>query len=312
MSFSQAKIKKTVIFSGYGCNNNCIFCMNADKRELGDVSTKEIEQQMVEARQRGRSYLELIGGEPTIRSDIIHLISFASELGFKTINMATNGRMLSYPAFCEKLVRAGLTDIVFSIHGHNTKVHDELTQSDGSFNQLLIGLRNLKRLGFKRIGSNTTVTKLNYRYLEKIAKFIYGRGIRNSEFIFVDCNYGGAYRNFKKLVPKISEAAPYIKKCLDVGGKSRTDHWSIRYVPLCYFENYLDQISEIDEVKKFQTEHLAPDFKNLDVEKSRASVGREKPSKCRNCRLDHLCEGIWKEYIKNFGDKELKPLSEEN
>lgn len=311
MISTKSKIKKSVIFLGYGCNNNCVFCMNADKRNLPEVPTREIEKQIIEAKQRGRTYLELIGGEPTIRSDILHLLNFAKETGFDTIHITTNGRMLSYPRFAKKFLKSGVTDLVFSIHGFDSKTHDELVQSVGGFDQLKKGIENIKKFGFKNIGSNTTIVKSNYKKLPKIGEFIYGLGIRNSEFIFVDPNYGGAYNNFKKLVPRISEAASYIRKCLDIG-KNKSDHWAIRYVPLCYFEDYLDQISEIKEVKKFQTEHLAPDFKNLDVENSRADVGRKKPDKCKDCYLNYLCEGIWREYIKNFGDQELTPLSKEN
>lgn len=302
------KIKKTVIIIGYTCNNRCRFCIDEAKRNLRNKSTKEIKQEMIRAKERGTTYIEFIGGETTIRQDAVELISFAKELGFKTINMATNGRMLSYPEYAEKIVKAGLTDIIFSIHGHNSKIHDYLTQSKGSFKQLKKGLENMKKLGFKKIGSNTTIVKDNYKYAPKIGKFIFDQGIRNSEFIFVDPNYGAAYENFDEIVPRISEIAPYIRKCLDIGRKNKIPHWHIRYIPLCYFQDYLDQISELQEVATFKTEHLAPDFENLDVENSRKEIGRVKTEKCKKCKLFNQCEGIWKEYIKHYGDKELKPI----
>ena len=302
------KIKKTVIIIGYRCNNRCRFCNDANKRELHNKTTKEIQQEMIDAKNRGTTYIELIGGETTIRPDAVELIKFAKNLGFKTINMATNGRMFSYLEFTKKVIKAGLTDIIFSIHGHNAKIHDYLTQSPGSFDQLLEGLNNFKKLGFKKIGSNTTIVKQNYKYLPQIGQFIYNQGIRNSEFIFVDPNYGGAYDNFDKLVPQISKIAPYVKNCLDIGKKNKIPHWHIRYVPLCYFQDHLDQISELQEVATFKTEHLAPDFENFDVENSRKSIGRKKTKKCKDCKLFDSCEGIWKEYLKRYGDKELEPI----
>tara|TARA_Y100000031_G_C8241257_1_gene395807 strand:+ start:2136 stop:3068 length:933 start_codon:yes stop_codon:yes gene_type:complete len=305
----KKKIKKTVIIIGYQCNNHCRFCIDSDKRELINKTAQEIKQEMAEARARGTTYLELIGGETTIRSDIYELIEFAKKLGFKTINIATNGRMFSYPDVVKKIIKAGLTDIIFSIHGHNAKTHDYLTRGRGSFNQLRKGLENFKKLGFKNIGSNTTIVKHNYKHLSKIGRFIADQGIRNCEFIFVDPSYGAAYNQFNKLVPKVSEIAPYVKKCLDIGKRIKAPHWHIRYVPLCYFQEYLDQVSELQEVATFQTEHLAPDFKNFDVEKSRAIIGREKTKKCKGCKLFNQCEGIWKEYLKHYGDKELKPVT---
>jgi len=305
----QKKIKKTVIFAGYKCNNKCIFCINWDKRNIPGRTTSEIKKEMAGARNRGSTYLEIIGGEPTIRPDIIEIISFAKDLGFKTIMMSTNGRMYSYKEFAQKIIKAGLNSIVFSIHGYNAKLHDSLTQVKGSFNQLKKGIENVRKAGLEDIGSNTTIIKQNYKRLPEIGKLIYDLGIRNSEFIFVDPTYGAAYDNFNELVHKISTAAFYMHKCLDIGKKNNIAHWHIRYVPLCYFTNYLDQISEIQEVNTFETEHIAPDFYNPNAEKGRQSIGRAKTIKCKGCLLYNKCEGIWKEYLKHYGDKELKPVN---
>ncbi len=301
------KIKKTVIITGYGCNNRCQFCIDADKRHIPEKTTKEVMLELISAKGRGRSYLEIIGGEPTIRPDIFQLIKFAKKLKFKTILIATNGRMLAYEDFAQKFINAGVTSIIFSIHGHNAELHDKLTQVQGSFDQLKRGIQNVQKLGFKNIGSNTTIVKDNYRYLVKIGRFIYNNGIHNAEFIFVDPTIGGAKKNFKKIVPRISDAAPYIKKCLNFGERIGAQHWHIRYVPLCYFPEYEHRISEVYEVQHFQTEHLAPDFQNHEVENSRLIYGRQRTSRCKKCDfLARKCEGIWKEYIKHYGDKELK------
>ena len=307
MKSQNKKIKKTVIITGYQCNNNCRFCLNVNKRNLNNKNTEQVKQEMLLARKQNSDYLELIGGEPSIRSDIIDLIQFAHKLKFNNVVMATNGRLFSYKKFAAKIIKAGLTDLIFSIHGHNAELHDFLTQSKGSFKQMLKGIKNVRSLGLKRIGTNTIIVKFNYKELEKIGKLILKLGFKNSEFIFVDPTYGAAYDNFIKFVPKISLAAPYIKKCLDLA-RNKNFHWVIRYVPLCYFADYLDQISELQETITFHTKHFAPDFFNLDVEDSRKKIARTKTKKCANCRLYKQCEGIWKEYIKHYGDKEIKPI----
>ena len=312
---SQDIIKKTVIITGYQCNNRCLFCMEANKRDILDVSTLKIKEQMVNARQRGARYLELIGGEVTIRPDAVEIINFAKKLGFETIMMATNGRMYSYKKLARNIFKAGLNSLIFSIHGHNEKVHDHLTQVPGSFKQLKKGVENvkevIKELGLKGItlGTNTTIVKQNYKYLPKIGQFICNLGLKNAEFIFVDCNEGWAQDHFDELVPHISDAAPYIHKCLDLKKKYDIPHWDIRYIPLCYFQDYLGQVSELHEVATFHTEHIAPDFYNPDSAKGRATTGRKKTERCRGCKLYNMCEGIWREYLKHYGDKELKPIN---
>jgi len=301
-------IKKTVIFTSYECNNHCRFCIDADKKKIPGRNTAEIIAEIKAARERGATYLELIGGEVTIRRDALELIKTARDLGFTTISLTTNGRMLSYPDYAEKIIQAGLTDIVFSIHGYDAASHDYFTRVPGSFAELTQGINNLRALNFQNIGSNTTIVKQNYRDLEKIGQFILSQGICNAEFIFVDCNEGAAKNNFSEFVPTVTEIIPFVKKCLDLGRAAGALHWHVRYLPLCYLADYLDQISELDEVRKFQTEHSAPDFFNPHAEAGRASVGRVKAPQCQNCKLNNQCEGIWKEYAEKYGLNELKPV----
>jgi MoaA/NifB/PqqE/SkfB family radical SAM enzyme len=306
----EMKIKKTVLMFGYGCNNKCIFCYNDDKRNVFDErSTEELEKEITFARKRGSQYLEIIGGEPTTRRDIYDLIKFSKELGFETVMFATNGRMFQYKEFTRKLLSSSVDELIFSIHGHTAKLHDSLTCVPESFNQLIDGISNVKSMGFDKIGSNTTIVQQNYKHLPDIGQMIFDLGIRNSEFIFVDPNHGAPKRDFYEIVPKISDIEKYVHECLEIG-KDKTSHWDIRYFPLCYAENYLGQVSELKEVETFHTEHIAPDFVNKNVEESRKSIGRQKTEKCGSCKLYDKCEGIWIEYLRNYGDKELRPVSD--
>ncbi|MDD3987817.1 MAG: radical SAM protein [Candidatus Omnitrophota bacterium] len=303
------KIEKVVIICGYRCNNNCVFCINSGKRHINDKSTTQILREMLDARERGKVYIEFIGGEITIRPDTFMLIKQAKKMGFASVNMATNGRMLSYPDFAKRLVDAGIDELIFSIHGHEPGLHDSLTRVSGSFNELVQGLKNVRKFGLKKVASNTTIVKANYMHLPDIGKFLLGHGVTNSEFIFADPTYGGVHDDFFSLMPRISEAAPFIRKCLALSKNNKSiRHWHIRYVPLCYFRGYLKNISEIHEVENFHTEHLAPDFRNQDVENSRKNISRQKPSQCRGCKLFGLCEGIWKEYLIKYGAGELKNI----
>ncbi len=306
--YSGTKIKKSVVFTGYRCNNQCLFCMESEKRAYPERDTRTVMRDIAVARRSGSDYLEIIGGEATIRPDILQLVEFASSRGFKTVMLATNGRMLSYPDFAKKLVRAGVTDLVFSIHGHNAKVHDMLTGAKGSFDELMLGIANLRKLGFDRIGSNTAIVKPNYQYLPALGRILLAQKIRNSEFIFADCNEGGVRKNYAQLGARISKAAPYMRALLELGQRNGLDSWYVRYVPLCHFQEYLDQVSEINEQLSFLTEHIAGDFINRDVAASRIKVGRAKSPVCKNCILNASCEGIWKHYAQIWGTGELKAV----
>ena len=304
------KTQKLVLFTGFSCSSHCHFCIDLNKRDLADKSARQIVTEMVQAKAAGVEYLEMIGGETTIRRDFIPLVRTAKKLGFKDVVVVTNGRMFAYPDFAKATVEAGVTDLVFSIHGPDAKLHDELTHVPGAFDELISGVANVRKAGLDRIFGNCTVVKQNMRRLPEIAALFLTLGIRHVEFIFVDPTYGGAYTNFPGLVPRISEAAPYMREALDVGRRGGTRDFVARYVPLCHFTDYLDQVSEIREVATFRTRHWAPDFKNDDVAAGRAIAGREKTERCEGCGLYDRCEGIWKEYVRRYDDSELRPVKE--
>ncbi len=302
------RTQKLVLFTGFSCSSHCHFCIDLNKRDLPDKSTRKIVEEMMQAKAAGVEYLEMIGGEATIRGDFIPLVRTAKKMGFKDIVVVTNGRMFARPEFAAAAAEAGLTDLVFSIHGPDAKLHDDLTHVPGAFDELIRGVANVRAAGLERIFGNCTVVKQNMKRLPEIAGLFLRLGIHHAEFIFVDPTYGGAYTNFAGLVPRISEAAPHMREALDVGRRGGTKDFVARYVPLCHFAGYLDQISEIREVATFRTRHWAPDFTNDDVGAGRVIAGRSKTKRCEGCSLYDRCEGIWNEYLERLDDSELTPV----
>jgi len=298
---------KIVLFTGYSCSNRCLFCVDADKRELPEKSTRELLAGIYAAAKKGVHTLEIIGGESTIRADFPALVRAAKKTGIPRVVCATNGRAFADRALAAEIIAAGINSLVFSIHGPSARVHDALTAGPGSFEELLQGLRNLRALGFRNICGNTTVVKANMRRLGEIAELYVRLGVRNVEYIFVDPTTGGAKNDFDALVPRISEAAPHMRKALRTGLAAGMDQWKVRYVPLCHFRGYENHISETNERSLFRTEHWAPDFRNTDVSASRSALSRRRAAVCRGCSLYHFCEGIWVEYLRRYGSGELKP-----
>lgn len=304
---SGTRTQKLVLFTGFSCNNRCAFCMNLDKRGLPEKSTREVLRELAAAKAAGVEYLELIGGEPTIREDFLPLLRAARKLAFKDLVLVTNGRMLAYPEFAREAVSAGVTKFILSLHGPDAALHDGLTGSPGAFEQLLRGAANLRALGVRRLFANCTVVRPNMARLPELGRLLLGLGILDAEFIFVDPNAGGPVHE-PALVPRISEAAPFMRQVLDAGRAGGTRDWAVRYVPLCHFQGYLEQVSELREVAVFHTRHWAPDFRNEDVAASRREAGRRKTERCRGCRLFEPCEGLWTGYLERFGDSELSPV----
>ncbi|MEM5806809.1 MAG: radical SAM protein, partial [Candidatus Aenigmatarchaeota archaeon] len=251
--------KKLALLLSYKCNNNCRFCYCADKREKFDDMTTDMAKKELElAKERGCSFVDFNGGEPTLRKDIFELISYAKKLGYRTIAVTSNGRMFYYKKFAKRMIDFGLNHIVFSIHGHNSQLHDFLTQSRGSFKQLTTGIKNVRKI--KKdiyICTNTTITRYNYKFLPKIAENNIKLGADGCEFIFVHPR-GDAWKNFSKVVPTLTELQPYIPKTLEIGKKYKMGHFHFRYLPVCFILGYEEYLSELRALKSLREQHVGP------------------------------------------------------
>ncbi|MBR9692059.1 radical SAM protein, partial [Candidatus Woesearchaeota archaeon] len=272
--------KRVDIKTGFICNNNCLFCVQAHKKHLGNRTTEQIKKDLEESRKRCNG-LVFTGGEFTLRKDIIKLIEYAKHLGYTLIQLQTNARMLSYMDFCKKVIKAGANEFSPAIHGHTAELHDSLTQTKGSFNQTIKAIQNLKQLNQKII-TNTVVVKQNYKFLPEIAKLLVSLKVDQFQFAFVH-PIGNAEKNYNQVVPEISKAAPYIKKGLQIGIDAGIKVMA-EAMPYCLMQGYEDYISEkyIPETEIMDADSFVEDYKEI-----RIKQGKSKFHQCNECKYNN-------------------------
>lgn len=301
-------IKKLALLLWYRCNNNCIFCYCAGKREKWEMPTNLAKRELELGRIRGCSFVDFNGGEPSLRHDIFELVAHAKSLGYSTIAMTTNGRMFYYKDFCRKITKAGLNHVIFSVHGDSAELHDYHTQTKGSYEQVTCGMKNIRDVSPEiYICTNTVMTRSNFKRLPEIARNNVKLGANGCEFIFVHPK-GAGLRNFDKVVPSLTELEPYIGKTLMVGRELGVGHFAIRYVPVCHVQGTSKDISEIKARDFLMEQHVGPEFMDLEVEKGRSTLGRIKAPGCTSCIHFDICEGVFREYAERRGLNELIPV----
>jgi MoaA/NifB/PqqE/SkfB family radical SAM enzyme len=288
---------------GFRCNNLCKFCVQGDKRNLLSAKDfKEIKKDLKEAFRKNRTEVVLTGGEPTLHPNFLEIIKLAKSIGFKNIQIQTNGRMFAYPDFCLKTIEAGATEFSPAVHGPNAEIHDFLTSIPGSFNQTTQGIKNLKNLG-QRVITNTVITTKNYRHLPEIAKLLVNLNVDQFQFAFIHIS-GRAAENKNWIVPKKSQIMPYVKKGLDIGIKAGKKVMA-EAIPYCFMQGYEDYIAEriIPEGSVFDINFSIEDYGDY-----RKNKGKAKGPQCPGCKYYKICEGPWKEYPEIFGWDEFKPI----
>ena len=158
------------------CNSNCIMCPtgNYPRKNATSFSVDRL-LELVNYIPSDAPHITITGGEPFIIGRSIFALFQALKDKFNRTEflLLTNGRILCKKEFCQ-LLKQTLPDrtvIGIPLHGYNSKTHDKITQSDGSFQQTCIGLSNLLQDGFW-IEIRIVVSKLNYEYVERIADLI--------------------------------------------------------------------------------------------------------------------------------------------
>lgn len=153
----------------FRCNFKCGYCsvdkmVDAGKKEL---STEECINLVRDAGKAGVWILGITGGEPLLRPDLPIIIKEAKKAGLN-VNINTNASMLKRKA--QELVDSGLDAITVSVESHNAEIHNEIRAFQQSFQLILEGIAELKRLRTGRkpyIMVRTIITKRNYRILDE-------------------------------------------------------------------------------------------------------------------------------------------------
>lgn len=95
------------------CNMECANCYtpNRDVPDLDLGRFYDVISQLPK-----KTEIRLIGGEPTVRTDLVDIVSKIKELGHRP-TMMTNGLMLARPGYARELVDAGMRSIYISMNG---------------------------------------------------------------------------------------------------------------------------------------------------------------------------------------------------
>jgi len=246
--------------------------------------------------------LVLTGGEPTVRRDLPAVSAHARAVGYERVQLQTNGRMLCNRPRLEALVAAGLTEVSPALHGPDPATHDALTRAPGSFKQTLRGIRNARALGLPVV-LNSVVVRANVRKLPRMAELFARLDVLSFQLAFVHA-LGTAGEDITAVMPRFSEAMPWILRALSVGRGAGVRCWT-EAVPLCFLPGFEHHASEprIPRTRIVDAEMVVDDYTE-----TRQQEGKVKGPPCADCAVDAVCEGPWKEYSETYGWDEFRSV----
>lgn len=272
----------------YDCNDRCIFCLDSHTHDGTNRDREEIRAQILDGKRKGAQRLILSGGEPTIHPDFVKFVKLGSLAGYRKVQTVTNGRMFAYPDFLKRSLDAGLSEITFSIHGPNAKVHDALVGTKGAFEQEVHGLHNAMADGRPIINIDVCVNKGNVKVLPDILETFIGMGVKEFDLLHV-IPFGRAYTEGKEtLFYDLEEMRPFLLKAFEYSKRPDIHIWLNRF-PVPHLEGYESLIQDPyklgDEVRGRKEEYAQLLEKGI-------SLDCREPDRCRHCYLEPLCDRL--------------------
>ena len=148
----------------YACNLACVHCLSSSgRRDPRELSTAQCEAVIDEFQAMQVFYINIGGGEPTVRPDFWHLLEYAidHQVGVK---FSTNGVRVT-PERARFLAATNYVDVQVSIDGATAEVNDRV-RGHGSYDMAIRALENLSDAGFVDAKISVVVTRENVGQLD--------------------------------------------------------------------------------------------------------------------------------------------------
>ncbi len=194
----------------YGCNLSCLHCLSSSgRRDPDELTTAQARTLIDEMADMSVFYVNVGGGEPTIRHDFYDLVGYAvdSKVGVK---FSTNGYTMSAER-ARQVAAMDYVDVQISLDGVDPATNDAL-RGRGSYAAARRAMDNLASAGFADFKISVVVTAANVEQLDGFARLAAG--------------YGATLR-LTRLRPSGRGAQVWNRLHLDQSQQVRLYHWLV-------------------------------------------------------------------------------------
>lgn len=280
----------------YACNNRCTFCnLETVRHSRRTPSAAEIRAFIDEAAAAGCRTLEFVGGEVTILPELESLVAHARGR-FETITVLSNGRRLGDPAFCRRVVEAGLDSVGVSLHGSSAAIHDPLSGVAGAFAETVRGIENLVALARERrleVWVTTTLRPENLGDLVALGERLRALGVPRWLLRFP---------TGRRFLLRYAAALAGVRPALDAHGEALAIR--LENLPLCVLGPYAHRSGHLGGAAGLEVQDHAL------TAKAAPEKDDDRLPECRRCAAVTLCPGPEATYREAFGDRDLRALDE--
>ena len=148
----------------YACNLACVHCLSSSgRRDPRELSTAECMAVIDELERMQVFYVNIGGGEPTVRKDFWELVDYATahHVGVK---FSTNGSRIDAER-AAWLAASDYVDVQISLDGATAEVNDAV-RGEGSFDTAIGAMEHLAAAGMRGFKLSVVITRENVSQLD--------------------------------------------------------------------------------------------------------------------------------------------------
>jgi len=280
------------------CNNKCIFCCDRKPEEpIRDLDLKVIEN-FLGGKGESFSKVHIIGGEPTLYPSIIELTEIINGMGYDDIYLETNATNFSVKLI-KTLVNNGVKNYIVGLHTVSDDIYLELTGNKKGLENCSKNVKEIVNQGGKVI-VNLALQSKNYKDIGKIIDYINMLGVND----FIVCSIIPPIflgYSFSELVPRYSDVYQYLFNAI---ASNPEINISLQYFPYCILKDMENYRLENNASLCYIDMGGNPMSMKIDWTSDICT----KRDACKLCKYNTKCNGVFKQYIANFGWEEFKPI----
>lgn len=315
--------QRGVLYVGYKCNLDCGFCyyrhLPSEKKGWSPLGTCVKKAQYLRI-YYGNTFVDITGGEPTIYPQILSLVRYCRSIGLLP-TCITNAQALADKRLCQEFKKAGIHDLLVSIHGLDS-VYDNFVGKEGASETQIVALDNLASEGIP-FRFNVVLLEEIAAQLGQILEIVQTYHVPIVNLImfnlFESWRTIEGFPKAESLNFRYSLMAPHIKEFIEKARELGVEV-NIRYFPFCRLKGYEGHVynwqqlpydpHEWDINSWYDGKVVDPKPEWYDkkiLELNVKGKGYKKTSACDSCALTQICDGFNDLYVERYNSEEIDP-----
>ena len=283
----------------HSCQNKCLFCATGGMTKV--LSYGDIIEFLAENLHTHDTIL-ITGGEPTVHPDFVDIVRHIKEAHTDIkVDILTNAISFADHGFVDRV--SDYIDVAHcSFYSFSERITTYLTKNPHAFNDTCKGISNIIDGGIRYDIRTLINIRTTYRTLDRTTDTIY-KLFDPPIIIYSGVDPCGGIKNYPQLMVSLMAASPHLTDAIDTALRSGIEP-HLMFYPLCLVQPRFRSRVVSDVCNR----DIDAFFSECDADMNPEKYDNAYATRCDMCGSKDRCTGVWRRYLLQQTDTELKPI----